>query len=123
MNNVSAKERIAIELNLPKDNYLKSWLMAFNTIRNIVAHHSRIWNRNIDLPPKSLHKTPHPFIEIPANVFSIYHTISCMVFVLNKIDASHDIKDKIKRLLASCPKVNVAEMGFPANWEEQPLWK
>lgn len=122
-NSVKAKERIAIELNLPKDNYLKSWLMAFNTVRNIVAHHSRIWNRNIDLPPKSLHKTPHPFINIPNNVFSIYHTMSCMIFVLNKIDPTHDVKDKIKLLLSSCPKINITEMGFPENWKEQPLWK
>ena len=64
-NEVTAKDRVAKELNLPNHNFLRSWLQTFNTIRNIIAHHSRIWNRNIDFAPKFLHKTEFDFINKP----------------------------------------------------------
>ena len=31
---------------------LKSWLLALNTVRNICAHHSRLWNRELGTKPK-----------------------------------------------------------------------
>lgn len=31
---------------------LESWLKAFNSIRNICAHHSRLWNRELGIAIK-----------------------------------------------------------------------
>jgi abortive infection bacteriophage resistance protein len=121
-NNIKAKDRIAKEFNLPNYDFLKSWLKSFNTIRNITAHHSRLWNRNIDFPPKSLHKTEYDFIQIPENVNSLYHCLSCIIFVLNKISKGHTAKEKIIELFDDSPFINVSEMGFPKNWKEQTLW-
>jgi len=122
-NEIDAKDRIAREFNLPNYNFLKSWLQCFNTIRNIIAHHSRLWNRNIDFLPKSLHKTEYNFIEIPNNLNSLYHWLSCIIFVLNKISEGHTVKEKIIELLNENPFIDIDEMGFPKNWKEQPLWK
>lgn len=122
-NDITAKDRIAKEFNLPNFNFLKSWLKSFNTVRNIIAHHSRLWNRSIDFPPKSLHKTEYDFIEIPANVNSLYHCLSCIIFVLNKVSSGHKVKEKIVELFAENGFVDLTEMGFPENWKEQPLWK
>ncbi|RBA28274.1 Abi family protein [Flavobacterium tibetense] len=121
-NDITAKDRIAKEFNLPNASFLKSWLQSFNTIRNIIAHHSRLWNRNIDFPPKSLHKTEFNFIEIPSNLNSVFHCISCIVFVLNKVSEGHTVKEKIIELLNENPSIALDEMGFPKNWKEQPLW-
>lgn len=121
-NDIVAKDRIAKEFNLPNASFLKSWLQSFNTIRNIIAHHSRLWNRNIDFPPKSLHKTEFDFIEIPSNLNSIYHCISCILFILNKVSEGHTVKEKIIELLNENPSIALDEMGFPENWKEQPLW-
>lgn len=121
-NEIVAKDRIAKEFNLPNHNFLKSWLQSFNTIRNIIAHHSRLWNRNIDFPPKSLHKTEFNFIEIPDNLNSLYHCLSCIVFVLNKVSEGHTVKEKIIELLNDNSFIDIREMGFPENWKQQPLW-
>lgn len=122
-NEIIAKERVAKELNLPNHNFLKSWLQSFNTIRNIIAHHSRIWNRNIDFAPKFLHKTEFDFIEKPENEHSMYHCISCILYVLNKVSKGHSLKEKLINLLEENNFIELKEMGFPDNWKKQDLWK
>ena len=122
-NEVIAKDRVAKELNLPNHNFLRSWLQTFNTIRNIIAHHSRIWNRNIDFAPKFLHKTEFDFIKKPENENSMYHCLSCILFILNKVSEGHSLKEKIINLLKENDFINISEMGFPENWREQEIWK
>jgi abortive infection bacteriophage resistance protein len=122
-NEITAKDRVAKELNLPNHNFLRSWLQTFNTIRNIIAHHSRIWNRNIDFAPKFLHKTEFPFIEKPKNEHSMYHCMSCIVFVLNKVSTGHSITEKLIELIENNPSIAIEEMGIPNDWREQALWK
>ena len=34
------------------DTVLKSWLLTLNTVRNICAHHGRLWNREFGVRPK-----------------------------------------------------------------------
>ena len=122
-NDIKAKNRIAEEFNLPNHTFLKSWLWSFNCVRNIIAHHSRIWDRNINFVPKFLHKTDFDFIENPENEHSIYHCMSCILFVLNKISKGHSIKNKIITLIDNNEFINLEHMGIPPNWRDQDLWK
>ena len=120
--NIKLKNRIAVEFDLPNYHFLKSWLRSFNTIRNIIAHHSRLWNRKLHFPPKVLGKPKSDFISPPEDERSMYYLISCLLYVLNKVSPDHSLKQKIKNLLQENDFVNLEEMGFPKNWEKQPLW-
>lgn len=122
-NELEPKKRIAKEFNLPNFNYLKSWLQSFNIVRNIIAHHSRLWNRNLDFPPKFLYKTDYPFIDEPTNNNSLYHCLSCILFVLNKVSTGNSLKSKLIALIEENDFVQISEMGFPDNWRDQNLWK
>ena len=122
-NNIGAKDRIAKEFDLPNSGFLKSWLLSFNTIRNIIAHHSRLWNRQLHISPKILGRPNSDFISTPDNEHSMYYAISCLLYVLNKVSPGHRLKVKIKDLLYDNKFVDLQEMGFPINWEEQPLWR
>ncbi len=122
-NDLSSKDRIAVEFDLPNSNFLKSWLMSFNTIRNIIAHHSRLWNRKLHFPPKVLGKPNSAFINSPEDERSMYYLISCLLYVLNKVSPGHSLKQKIVTLLKENEFVDMEEMGFPKDWKEQPLWK
>ena len=31
-------------------------------------------------------------------------------------------KDKLKRLIDKYPTVDIAAVGFPTDWEDEPLW-
>lgn len=121
-NELECKKRIAVEFDLPNVNFCVSWMNTFNVIRNICAHHSRLWNRNIHIPPKSLSKPESIFIKIPNDVISLYYSLSCILYVLNKISPGHSIKDKLVHLFDNNTE-RLNEMGFPKDWQEQPLWK
>ena len=122
-NHIGSKDRIAKEFDLPNSNFLKSWLLSFTTIRNIIAHHSRLWNRQLHFPPKVLGKPNSDFISAPVNERSMYYSISCLLYVLNKVSPGHSLKVKIKNLLQENKFVDMEKMGFPENWEAEPLWK
>ncbi len=121
-NGIQAKKRIAKEFDLPNYNFLKSWLQSFNTLRNIIAHHSRLWNRNLHISPKILGNPTSDFISIPKNEKSMYYSVSCLLYVINKVSSGHTLKEKIKKLLKDSEFISLDEMGFPSDWEEQPLW-
>jgi hypothetical protein len=101
-NKIVAKDRIAKEMNLPNSSFLTSWLKTFNLIRNIIAHHSRIWNRKVHFAPKFLHSTAFQFIEKPDSDQSMYYCTSCILFVLNKVSPGHSIKEKLIELFENC---------------------
>lgn len=45
------KKKIAINLGVNAE-ILESWLKAFNSIRNICAHHGRLWNKELGVSIK-----------------------------------------------------------------------
>lgn len=73
------QDRISQKYGISNGHDFASWLRALNNLRNICAHHSRLWNRNIadqpKLPPKSefelfdnfseqAHRLARPFLLI-----------------------------------------------------------
>jgi abortive infection bacteriophage resistance protein len=61
------QDAIAVKFGLSNGRVLASWLRALNYLRNVCAHHSRLWNRNVVEKPKlpSSDELPWvaPFIE------------------------------------------------------------
>ena len=53
----------------------------------------------------------------------MYHCLSCILFILNKVSEGHSLKEKIINLLKENNFINISEMGFPENWREQEIWK
>ena len=76
----SVKTEIADYFSLPPDIFC-SWLHTINYVRNICAHHARLWNRELDITPKVL-KFPkkHVWISKPdtVNRSRIYYFL-CML--------------------------------------------
>jgi hypothetical protein len=44
-------------------------------------------------------------------------------YLLKIIQPNNDFKDQVIGLMGTCPLVHEKEMGFPAGWKEEPLWK
>lgn len=49
---VKDKALLANKYNIPDWQIMESWLRSLNYVRNVVAHHSRLWNRNLIDQPK-----------------------------------------------------------------------
>lgn len=120
------KSKIANEMGLNFHNELSSWLEAISYVRNITAHHSRLWSRNMDRKPMTLGKPKYQWLQIPLNPIQekrIYHTICAMIYLCNRITPGHHITAKILNLIAQNPSIPIFKIGFQNNWQNEPLWK
>mgnify|MGYP003467857090 CR=1 FL=1 len=53
---------------------------------------------------------------------STFYDICILKWFVNVISPENDMKRHLKKLLSDFPSVDVTAMGFPKNWEEEPLW-
>lgn len=91
---------------------LSSWLHALAYTRNLVAHHSRIWNRKFTIKPKILrrHKS---FLTDDSSIFSQYIMIG---YLLKIIIPHYNLKSKFLELFSKYHNVDITQMGFSSNW-------
>ena len=112
-------------LNLHKE--LSSWLEAMGYIRNIIAHHSRLWSRDMVKRPMLELKNPKgPWLNLPLNEVQQkkpFLIISSLIFLCNKVTPNHQIKIKILDLFAQYPTMPIYKLGFLNYWNQQEIWK
>lgn len=118
------KKAVAKHFGLGHPDVLASWMHAFSNIRNICAHHGRLWNRVLTKSPV-LPKRPliQPWI-IDTNIApnKLYVNLCCMLYILQQISPGHSVNRKLKDLLLSYPEIQAAQMGFSTNWYKETLW-
>jgi abortive infection bacteriophage resistance protein len=121
------KSVIAKEMGLNLHSELSSWLEAITYVRNIVAHHSRLWSRSMVKRP--IEKIVNPkgawfsFDLLPVQSKKPFLIISCMVYLCNEVTPNHQIKNKLLQLINSNPSTPIYKLGFLNNWHNHPIWK
>jgi len=107
------------------DVVFSSWLSTLNTIRNICAHHGRLWNRVLGIKPKIPEKNKHPQWHEPVEITNdrIFGILTICKFCLDRIAPQSHWPGRLQALLDEFPKVPRSSMGIPANWRECPIWK
>lgn len=119
------KNLIAKEFGLNSQKYLSSWLLAITVIRNIIAHHGRLWNRVIINKfdwPKS---TENPLLSYVPNNYQrrkIFPLLSAIFYLNNRISPGHHLKKELFDLFDQYPNTQLSKMGFPESWKEEPIW-
>lgn len=105
------------------DTVMESWLHSIVYVRNICAHHSRLWNRKLSINALIPRRTDLPFVEIPNDTKRVYYILSIILYFLQTVNPNNTFADRFKTLLVKYPQINVSVMGFPANWEKNLLWE
>ncbi len=120
----NVKQPVASTFGVP-DTVMESWLLALNTIRNICAHHSRLWNRELGNKPMIPFAATYPDWHTPVEVRNdrIFGMLTICKHCLNRIAPQSGWADRLVELLADYPDVPLESMGFPENWRECPIWK
>ena len=106
------------------DRVFVSWLHSFVYIRNVCAHHARLWNRPLQIQPLFPRCTQYSWLSdntIRNN--RVYYALSMIIYLLNTVNPNHTFKQKLESLFLKYPNVDRAAMGFPAGWRDEPLWK
>jgi len=105
-----------LELN---HTILRSWLHSISYIRNICAHHSRLWNRECRIKP--LVAKAYKADISPNN--RVYAQFVVMQILLQKIVPGNHWGQKLIDLLGEHPNIPLASMGFPSSWSSREVWR
>lgn len=105
------------------DTVMESWLHSIVYVRNICAHHSRLWNRKLSINAMIPRRTLKPFINIPKETKKVYYVLSIILYFLETVNSENTFVARFKVLLTKYPSVDVSAMGFPSNWNDNELWK
>jgi abortive infection bacteriophage resistance protein len=101
-----------------------SWMVSLVSLRNLCGHHNRTWNKEIPLVPAPLKSPAFPWMDTSAtDPKRIYFRICIIKYLLFTVSPNHSFTQKLKLLLDEYPTVDVRAMGFPANWQDEPLWQ
>ena len=124
LNTSPAKKRIAHTLDIPKPHFLESWLQAISLVRNLCAHHSRVWNKNLPKPPLLLPRLPKPWlVQLPTGPNKVYASLCCIKYLLNTVSPGNSLTTKLTTLFNEYPNIDQKALGFESDWSTEPLWK
>jgi len=117
------QKQLAGQLGLPA-NVLQSWLFCLNYIRNLCAHHSRLWNRELSIRPLVPDLKNNPEWHQPAAPDNrrTFAVLTLLRWLLLKIAPQSRWTDRLRELLNNYSDIPLNLVGFPAGWETSPVW-
>lgn len=121
----SVRNRIAAPLGLP-ETVLVPLVRNITDIRNICAHHGRLWNRGFRLPPKIARKPESLASSLDQTATQspgqLYNPLTMVAHIIRTVAPDSTWSRDVRRLIEEHPQVETGLMGFPADWKDRPLW-
>ncbi len=110
---------------------LRSWLQTLSYMRNVCAHHSRLWNRELGNAPKVPKKSPSSWIKWPIEVSDdnirphvrLYLVLVVIEFLLQSINPESSWHQRLFELMRKYNRVSKAHMGMPEEWSTDSFWR
>jgi len=131
MNQVEAEE-IALAFGVPTKKLMASWLASLNYMRNVSAHHARLFNRKLQNAPSRPRVGLIPVLdhlrdsEQPKQVYGTYNALAVIAYLLPSIDPDTDWTARVTSLLHDFPTshaLTVESLGAPEYWDACELWR
>ncbi|NQW85093.1 MAG: Abi family protein [Alcaligenaceae bacterium] len=128
------KSSIAAKYDIQNFQVMESWLRALNFVRNVAAHHSRLWNKNLVDQPKFPKLGEIVAFDPIVNDLRIsnevgtrlYGVVCILIHLLKVISPNSSWRDRLRQMIDQFPPIPslcVADMGFPQRWQEHDFWR
>jgi abortive infection bacteriophage resistance protein len=100
-----------------------SWLLTLNYVRNICAHHSRLWNRELAIKPVVPRHDQrwHGAAAIGNN--RVFAVLTLLHRLLQTIAPNTQWKQRVFALFDRFKGVPLPAMGMTASWRNHQLWQ
>ena len=95
-----------------------------STVRNICAHHGRLWNKRFTVTmttPRFPAKLPVAMRD--ADPRYLHNTLVTLDYLLALIAPGNEWKQRLVALIDGCPLADPASIGFPTDWRVRSVWK
>ncbi|MDR3450363.1 MAG: Abi family protein [Alphaproteobacteria bacterium] len=105
------------------ESVFASWLHHLSVVRNVCAHHSRLWDRDFSrVPPEAPISKPKPLVGEFVSAHKLYNTLTILLHLMDCVSPNHHWRGKLKALLINHVEW-LKEMGFPDDWQTRPIWQ
>jgi len=111
------RKQIAREFNQAQPVFV-SWLHSLTAVRNVCAHHSRLWNRELAVTPE----LPTAWRANGIRNERFYVIALIIQTLLADISPGSQWSERLKALLNAHPTVNLRAMQFPVDWQYLSPW-
>lgn len=124
------KKEISKEYGILSTDVMSSWIQHLTYIRNICAHHLRLWNRNLTILPANyarisdisenwIHQDDHDRFSYK----KLYNTLLIVDYLWQQICPNDSEKWRFKLMyLIDSYNIQPRDMGFPLYWSSKPYW-
>lgn len=106
------------------ERVFESWLTNLNYVRNICAHHGRLWNRHLAvnpvIPAKDMRWHEAAF---PVNPNRIYSTLCILKVLLTVVVPQSKWQSRFYALLNELPLIHRVSMAIPDGFENSAIWR
>lgn len=102
------RSRIASSFGVPSLAVFDSWVPCFVDLRNICAHHDRLFNKRFQKQPQRLRQSSMP----SAPSATLKAQLECLEFVLRHAGAASDVVETVQRILDRHACIRNAEAGY-----------
>lgn len=124
------QSQVARALGIPRKELLENWIQCLNYVRNLCAHHSRLYRRILVIKP-SQKKMSH--IDDLAHIRSIdpdlasrlYPVLCLIIFMMQSVAQGSIWPHALRRHVANFPvgvDAALEHYGFPSDWHKQNIW-
>jgi len=106
------------------------WMKTLNYLRNLAAHHGRVWNRTLTIRLKMIseHKAAPELAHAISDFKNakIYGHLAVTASLISRIDPTSEWHLHVRELVLAFPRIEgmspQTDMGFPDFWESFLLW-
>lgn len=106
---------------------LESWLQTYVRVRNICAHHGRLWNVGLGVYPAIPTSSTISWLEadhaLPERSRKrLYPVLVSLQSVLESVSPHSSWAQRLHELLSTRPQLNLDGMGVPKDWADDAFW-
>lgn len=124
----SEQERISASLNL-RAPLLRSWLLTLVRLRNVCAHHARLWNIALGVAPATPRSPNVPWVRDTGQIGNsaegparLYRALVVIQSLMHQISPESSWAGRLWELLGEFDEIPKRAMGMPEAWEDDEFW-
>lgn len=101
---------IALDFGVPTDQLLENWVEALVDLRNVCAHHDRLFNRSFQKQPRRYQQAAVPAVGVPNN--KLRALVLCLDHMMTARGSPVGLDVTVRNILTKFPAVRPAEVGY-----------
>jgi abortive infection bacteriophage resistance protein len=121
----AAKKEVAQALAMPNIEVLEQVLHTLTPIRNICAHHGRLWNRRFPMALPVIRRLQVSMVAPDATHHQARHLFNYLVVLsalMNALNQKSSWTRRVMEFVETLDDSGRRSMGFPADWRARPVW-